>query len=162
MHKLLLIFWLLLMLPYQAMAAIDVYDFPADDQRKRYQKFLEELRCPKCKNNNLAGTNSEIADDLRRELHKMVLEGKTDAEIIDFMVSRYGDFVLYRPPVQGNTMALWFGPVVFLVIGLGAVGWIVLRRRKLVTAEAQLTEDEQKQLAAILESEKADIQKTKN
>ncbi|MCR6653840.1 MAG: cytochrome c-type biogenesis protein CcmH [Cellvibrionaceae bacterium] len=162
MHKLLLILWLLLMLPYQAMAAIDVYDFPTDDQRKRYQKFLEELRCPKCKNNNLAGTNSEIADDLRRELHKMVLEGKTDAEIIDFMVSRYGDFVLYRPPVQGNTIVLWLGPLVFLVIGLGTVGWIVLRRRRLLTAEPGLTEDEQKQLAAILEAEKADLQKSKN
>jgi Uncharacterized protein involved in biosynthesis of c-type cytochromes len=162
MRKLLLILWLILMLPLQAMAAIDVYDFPSDDQRKRYQKFLEELRCPKCKNNNLAGTNSEIADDLRRELHKMVLEGKSDAEIIDFMVSRYGDFVLYRPPVQKNTIALWAGPVVFLVIGLGTVGWIVLRRRKFVASRAELTEDEQRQLAALLEAEKAGSQKSKN
>lgn len=162
MRKFFLFFWIVLILPGQVIAAIDVYEFPTEGERKRYQKFLEELRCPKCKNNNLAGTNSEIADDLRRELHKMVLEGKTDDEIISFMVSRYGDFVLYRPPVQGNTIALWAGPVVFLLIGLGAVTWVVLRRRKLDGAEAELTEEEQKQLAAILESEKAGSQKSKN
>lgn len=162
MRNFLLILWLVLMLPHQVMAAIDVYDFPSEDQRKRYQKFLEELRCPKCKNNNLAGTNSEIAVDLRRELHKMVLEGKTDEEIVDFMVSRYGDFVLYRPPVQGNTIALWAGPGVFLLIGFGVIAWIVLRRRRLSGAAAGLTEDEQQQLAAILEQEKARSQKSKN
>lgn len=162
MRKFLLLFWIVLSLAGQAMAAIDVYEFPTEDERKRYQKFLEELRCPKCKNNNLAGTNSEIADDLRRELHKMVLEGKSDDEIIDFMVSRYGDFVLYRPPVQTNTIALWAGPVIFLLIGFGAIAWIVVRRRGLNAAETALTEEEQRQLAAILESEKADSKKSKN
>lgn len=162
MRKFLLLFWTILILPCQVMAAIDVYEFPSENERKRYQKFLEELRCPKCKNNNLADTNSEIADDLRRELHKMVLEGKTNDEIIDFMVSRYGDFVLYRPPVQGNTIALWAGPFVFLLIGLGAVAWVVLRRKKLSASDAELTEEEQRQLSAILESEKADSQKSKN
>lgn len=162
MRKFLLLCWIVLSLSGQAMAAIDVYEFPTEDERKRYQKFLEELRCPKCKNNNLAGTNSEIADDLRRELHKMVLEGKSDDEIIDFMVSRYGDFVLYRPPVQTNTIALWAGPVIFLLIGFGAIAWIVVRRRGLSAAETALTEEEQRQLAAILESEKADSQKSKN
>ena len=162
MRKFLLLFWTILILPCQVMAAIDVYEFPSENERKRYQKFLEELRCPKCKNNNLADTNSEIADDLRRELHKMVLEGKTNDEIIDFMVSRYGDFVLYRPPVQGNTIALWAGPFVFLLIGLGAVAWVVLRRKKLSASDAELTEEEQRQLAAILESEKDDSQKSKN
>lgn len=162
MRKFFLLFWTVLILPCQVMAAIDVYEFPNEDQRKRYQKFLEELRCPKCKNNNLAGTNSEIADDLRRELHKMVLEGKSDDEIVDFMVSRYGDFVLYRPPVQGNTIALWAGPVVFLLIGLSAIGWVVVRRKRLGSAEAELTEEERKQLAALLESEKSGSQKSKN
>lgn len=162
MRKFLLLFWIVLIMPGQIMAAIDVYEFPTEDERRRYQKFLEELRCPKCKNNNLAGTNSEIADDLRRELHKMVLEGKSDDEIIDFMVSRYGDFVLYRPPVQSNTIALWTGPVIFLLIGLGTIAWVVVRRRGLSSAETALTEEEQRQLAAILESEKADSQKSKN
>lgn len=92
----------------------------------------------------------------------MVLEGKSDDDIIDFMVSRYGDFVLYRPPVQGNTIALWAGPVIFLLIGLGAVALVVLRRRRLNVAESELTEEEQKQLADILESEKAGSQKSKN
>lgn len=162
MPKFLLILWIILMAPYQVMAAIDVYEFTDEDDRRRYQKFLEELRCPKCKNNNLAGTNSEIAEDLRRELHKMVIEGKSDEEIIDFMVSRYGDFVLYRPRLQRNTIALWGAPIVFLLIGLGTVGWIVARRRNLVNARAELSEEEQKQLAAILASEKNGSKKSKN
>lgn len=162
MHKILLILWVILLAPHQVMAAIDVYEFSDEDDRRRYQKFLEELRCPKCKNNNLAGTNSEIAEDLRRELHKMVIEGKTDEEIIDFMVSRYGDFVLYRPRLQANTIALWAGPVVFLLTGVVAIGWIVVRRRRLASAKAELSEEEQKQLAAILASENNGSQKSKN
>lgn len=133
-----------------AHAAIDVYEFDNDEQRKRYQTFIQELRCPKCKNQNLAGTNSQIAIDLRRELHRMVMEGQSDEQIIDFMVSRYGDFVLYRPPIKGNTLILWLGPVFFLIIGGGCIGWIVMRRRKFVNASEELSEVEKNQLAAML------------
>lgn len=136
-----------------AHAAIDVYEFDTDEQRKRYQHYLEELRCPKCKNNNLAGTNSQIADDLRRELHRMVMDGRSDEEIIDFMVTRYGDFVLYRPPVQKNTVFLWAGPFVFVLIGLSCVAWIVYRRRKFVNSTEELTEQEQNQLRSMLSTE---------
>lgn len=133
-----------------AHSAIDVYEFDNDEQRKRYQTFIQELRCPKCKNQNLAGTNSQIAIDLRRELHRMVMEGQSDEQIIDFMVSRYGDFVLYRPPIKGNTLILWLGPVFFLIIGGGCIGWIVMRRRKFVNASEELSEVEKNQLAAML------------
>lgn len=133
-----------------AHGAIDAFEFETDEQRKRYNVFLEELRCPKCKNQNLAGTNSEIAEDLRRELHEMVLENRSDDEIIDFMVTRYGDFVLYRPPVQGNTMFLWLGPFLFVFIGAACIGWIVYRRRKYVNSAEELTEQEQNQLRSML------------
>lgn len=134
-----------------AHAAIDVHDFESEVQRERYQKFIEELRCPKCKNNNLAGTNSQIAVDLRRELYRMVTEGKSDEHIIDFMVTRYGDFVLYRPRLQSNTVALWVAPFVFAGVGLLVIALIVWQRKKLVKQPAQdLSEDEQKRLSDLL------------
>ncbi|MCH2219517.1 MAG: cytochrome c-type biogenesis protein CcmH [Dechloromonas sp.] len=81
----------------------------ADDPvaEKRLTKLSEELRCLVCQNQNIADSNAELAQDLRREIRGMIKEGKSDKEIIDFMVARYGDFVLYRPPVQGNTLLLW-------------------------------------------------------
>ena len=142
--------------------AVDVYEFSSEDRRERYQKFIEELRCPKCKNNNLAGTNSQIAEDLRRELYKMVEEGKSDKEIIDFMVARYGDFVLYRPPVQKNTLALWFAPLVLFGVGLIIIGVVVWSRRRLVkTPSAELSEEDKAELDKLLtrkEGSKEDAQ----
>lgn len=134
----------------KAFAAIEVYEFTSDVEEKRYRAFIEELRCPKCKNSNLAGTNSEIAVDLRRELHKMVEEGKTDDQIIDFMVTRYGDFVLYRPRLQENTVILWAGPFVLLAIGAVSIFWIVLRRRRFVKTSDELTSEEKNQLESML------------
>ena len=78
---------------------------------KRLLGLSEELRCLVCQNQNIADSNAELAQDLRREIRGMIKDGKSDKEIIDFMVTRYGDFVLYRPPVQGNTLLLWGGPV---------------------------------------------------
>lgn len=143
---------------FQAGAAIDPYEFSTDDELRRYQKFVEELRCPKCKNNNLAGTNSQIAADLRRELQKMVVDGKTDEQIIDFMVSRYGDFVLYRPRMQGKTLFVWLGPWVLFAIGLSAVVAVVVHRRKIapVAIEKGLSQEEEEQLQALLASADTD------
>lgn len=132
-------------------STVDVYEFSNDAERHRYHKFLEELRCPKCKSNNLAGTNSKIAVDLRRQLQAMINEGKTDAEIVDYMVMRYGDFVLYKPRVQRNTLALWVGPLVFLALGAGIIGAIVRRRSKLKAEAPQLTESETESLRRLLQ-----------
>ncbi|HQQ75025.1 MAG TPA: cytochrome c-type biogenesis protein CcmH, partial [Pseudomonadales bacterium] len=98
-------------------AAIESYDFQNDEQRERYLQLSEELRCPKCQNQNLADSDSQIAADLRRELHQQLLDGKSDEAIVDFMRDRYGDFVLYKPRVQRNTLLLWWGPIglVFIV-----------------------------------------------
>lgn len=128
-RTLFLILWSVCMaLP--AWAVIDSYEFDNDAQRKRYQSFIDELRCPKCQNQNLAGSDAPIAADLRRELHRLLLEGRSDSEIVDFMVSRYGDFVLYRPPVNAQTVALWVAPLVFLLLGLVFVARLVRRRRR--------------------------------
>lgn len=107
----------------------EVYAFDDDKQRERFQRFTHELRCPKCQSQNLAGSDSMISQDLKRELHRLIREGKTDEEVVDFMVSRYGDFVLYRPPLQSNTYLLWFGPAILVFIGLGVFGWVLYKRQ---------------------------------
>ncbi len=93
-----------------------------------------ELRCLVCQNQTIADSNADLAVDLRNQVREMLKQGKSEREIIDYMTARYGDFVLYRPPVKGATMLLWFGPVVFMAGGL-VVLWLVLRRRSRLAAE---------------------------
>lgn len=101
---------------------------------KRLLKLSEELRCLVCQNQNIADSNAELAQDLRREIRTMISAGKSDKEIIDFMVVRYGDFVLYRPPVKGTTLLLWGGPVILLVFGLFILVRYQRRRAERVAA----------------------------
>lgn len=110
-------------------AGSEVYAFDTDEQRERFQRFTHELRCPKCQSQTLAGSDAMISRDLKRELHRLIAEGKTDEEVVDFMVSRYGDFVLYRPPLQANTYLLWFGPALLVLVGLGVFGWVLYKRQ---------------------------------
>jgi cytochrome c-type biogenesis protein CcmH len=126
---------LLLLLSVDSVAAVDVYDFDTAAQRHRYQLLSEELRCPKCQNQNLAGSDSQIAGDLRRELHRLLLEGKTDREIKTYMVDRYGDFVLYKPRFQKSTLVLWVMPVILFITGLVVLTFIVRRRKVKVVSE---------------------------
>ena len=102
----------------------------AEDPRveARLIAIAEELRCLVCQNESLSASRAELAQDLRRELRTLIRQGRTDAEIRDFMVSRYGDFVLYRPPVKRTTWLLWFGPFVLLAAG-GVIWWLIARRR---------------------------------
>jgi cytochrome c-type biogenesis protein CcmH len=102
---------------------------------KRLLKLSEELRCLVCQNQNIADSNAELAQDLRREIRTMIGAGKSDKEIIDFMVVRYGDFVLYRPPVKGTTLLLWGGPVILLVFGIFILVRYQRRRAERVAAE---------------------------
>ncbi|MFZ4500890.1 MAG: cytochrome c-type biogenesis protein [Burkholderiaceae bacterium] len=97
---------------------------------KRLNEISEEMRCLVCQNESLAGSRSELALDLRREIRTLIKEGKSNQEIRDFMVSRYGDFVLYRPPVKSTTLLLWIGPFVLMVGGFFALMVALKRRRK--------------------------------
>jgi cytochrome c-type biogenesis protein CcmH len=117
---------------------------------KRMVAISEELRCLVCQNESLAGSHAELAQDLRREIRTLIGQGKTDKEILDFMVARYGDFVRYRPPVKPTTWLLWGGP--FLLLGGGVAALIVfLRRRTKENAAPQLSEEERRRAAALLE-----------
>ena len=124
--------FLLILLSFSSFAfgAIDAHDFKTDDDRQRYQTLVDELRCPKCLNQNLTDSNSQIAIDMRNEVAKKVIGGQSNQEIVDFMVTRYGDFVLYRPPVQSNTIVLWLGPSVMFGIGIIIFGTIIYRRTR--------------------------------
>jgi cytochrome c-type biogenesis protein CcmH len=109
--------------------AIDVgQSFDDPELQARYEKIIEEVRCLKCQNQTIKDSNAFLASDLRREIRRLLEEGKTDDEIYDFLVARYGDFALYRPRTSGRTLILWIAPGVFLLFGAFAL-WRVVRRR---------------------------------
>lgn len=149
------IFILILLVSAKALAAIDPYEFENETQRERYQQFVEDLRCPKCQNQNLAGSDAPIANDLRHELQRLLKEGKTDTEIVEYMVARYGEFILYEPPFDKKTAVLWLAPVVFFLIGL-AVLINIARRRATSKASSELTQEEQAKLQQLLSDKSHD------
>lgn len=129
---------LLLMLTFQlGNAAIDTYEFNDEQAQKLFRSLTEELRCPKCQNQNLADSNSPIASDLRREVHRMVQEGGDRQQIVDFMVARYGEFVLYKPRLTVSTYLLWYGPWALLVIGVLVV-FLIIRKKPKQQAQQQV------------------------
>lgn len=118
-----MLLWLCV-LPALGASQVDVYDFPSEAHEARYRALIAELRCPKCLNTNLAGSDAPIAQDLRRTVHRLVTtEDMTDAEIRAWLQERYGDFVLYDPPFRPDTWVLWLAPLGFLLLGL----YILLR-----------------------------------
>jgi len=125
----------------------------AEDEavEKRMVAISDELRCLVCQNESLSGSHAELANDLRREIRTLIKDGKSNAEIMDFMVSRYGDFVRYRPPLKGTTLFLWFGPGLLLLVGLGGL-ILYLRRRNRAVNDAPLSPEEQKQADTLLET----------
>ncbi|MBT4832110.1 MAG: cytochrome c-type biogenesis protein CcmH [Porticoccaceae bacterium] len=112
-----------LLLANMAVASTAVVEFSDESLRIRYQQLVQELRCPKCQNQNLADSNSPISEDLRAQVHRLLEEGMSDREIKNYLKSRYSEFILYRPEVNQNTWLLWAAPVVFLLFGL----WVLYR-----------------------------------
>lgn len=99
-------------------APIETFNFDSPEKEKVFHKLSEELRCLVCQNQNIAESNAGLAKDLRLEIYTMISAGKSEEEIVDFMVQRYGDYVLYRPPFKPLTWLLWFGPLIVFIIGL--------------------------------------------
>jgi len=116
---------------------------------KRMVAISTELRCLVCQNESLSGSHAELANDLRREIRTLIKDGKSDSEIMDFMVARYGDFVRYRPPLKGTTLLLWFGPGLLFVGGVAGL-ILYLRRRNIAIKDAPLSADEQRQADRLL------------
>lgn len=128
-----------------AQGVVETFKFENDELTLRYQKFVAELRCPKCQNQNLAGSNSPIAKDLRGELYRLLHEGSSDQEIVAFMVDRYGEFVLYRPRLNWHTAVLWCAPIVLLMVGAFIVVRMTKSRKLLSDANSTNTSLDQKQ-----------------
>lgn len=130
-----------------AYAAIEVYDFKTPAEEQRFQALIGELRCPKCQNQNLSGSDAPIAKDLKDRTYQLMQDGKTDNEIRDYMIDRYGDFITYKPPMRSTTYLLWFGPFILLVM---VILVIVVRRRQTKPDASALTPEESARLAALL------------
>lgn len=137
-------------------AAIDVYDFDSVQQEAQYRGLIEELRCPKCQNQNLAGSDAPIAQDLKQKTYNMVKDGRSDSEIRAYMQERYGDFISYKPPVRPSTWILWFFPPLLLIMLI--VGWFWQSQRRQQTARGQNGVLVAKTTAALTDKEKARIE----
>lgn len=154
MKKLFAGLWLALCLSGPALASIDTYEFANDAEQARYKSLVEQLRCPKCQNQNIADSNAEISLDMRDLTYEMMFkQGRSDEEIVGHLVERYGDFVRYKPPVDKRTLLLWYGPFVLLAVALLSLLLIVLRRRPVMTdpQAGSLSEQEKQRIADLIE-----------
>ena len=120
--------YFLFLLSVSVKGAIDVHEFDTENQNDRFQGLVHELRCPKCQNQNLAESNSAISIDLRNQVAKLVSEGQTDKEVKEYMVQRYGEFVLYKPPVKSSTIVLWLAPAAMLLLAMLVFVFVISRR----------------------------------
>jgi cytochrome c-type biogenesis protein CcmH len=144
-----LIVLMVLLLPLTPQAAEPVYRFETPAQETRFQSLNQQLRCLVCQGQSIADSDADLAADLRREVRRLILEGKSDQEVVDFLVARYGDFVLFKPPVKASTYVLWFGPFVLLVAGIGMLFGAIRKRR----TTPVLSAEERARLRVLLDEE---------
>lgn len=137
MQKTLMIVALCLSALVAAESAIEPRDFNTEVQETRYRALIGELRCTVCQNEPLESSNAPLAADLREQVYVQIMDGRSDFEIRQYMRDRYGDFVLYNPPLAGHTLILWVGPIVLLVIGLATGALMIRRRRKMLDERRQ-------------------------
>lgn len=142
---------LLLLFPILGQGAIEVAQFDDPEQEARYKQLIAELRCLVCQNQNLADSNAELAQDMRRKTYQMVKAGASSDDVVDYMVKRYGDFVLYRPPLRFSTLFLWVGP--FVILAGGVVFLLLFIRRRARQPTAGISESDLKRAKALLGEE---------
>ncbi|MCW8907094.1 MAG: cytochrome c-type biogenesis protein CcmH [Sedimenticola sp.] len=142
---------LCLLFPLLGQAAIEVAQFDNPEQEARYKQLIAELRCLVCQNQNLADSNAELAQDMRHKTYQMVKDGASTDDVVDYMVKRYGDFVLYRPPLRFSTLFLWVGP--FVILGGGVLFLLLFIRRRARQPAAGISESDLKRAKALLGEE---------
>jgi len=133
------------------LAGLEQFDFTGNVDEDRFKELIAEIRCLVCQNQSLSDSDAELAHDLRQEVYDLMQTGQENAQIVDFMVARYGDFVLYSPPVKPSTYLLWYGPFVLLAIGF--LFLIKTVRQRTRQTESDFSEQEQERLKAILGDE---------
>jgi cytochrome c-type biogenesis protein CcmH len=143
---------LLMSLSFDVQAAVDTFEFDTEEQQQRFRQMSNDFRCPMCQNTNLTGSGGGVAEDLRREIYLMIMDGKTDYEIEQFMLERYGDFIFYRPRLMTETLLLWFGPLIFLLLGAWIIMGIIRRARPQTREQVLLSKEEQERLRNMLDS----------
>ena len=139
-----------LAIPVWANEAVPVGEDPVIEARM--VNLASDLRCLVCQNESLAGSHAELAEDLRREIREQMKQGKNDKEVVQYLTDRYGDFVLYRPPLRNYTLLLWFGPLIFLAIG-AATWYATLKRRRAMQASQQVSAEALQQAADLLDEQ---------
>lgn len=132
--------------------AFTLEEFSFDDpaQQTEFRGLIDELRCLVCQNESLSASQADLAQDLRREVYQMMKAGKTKAEVVDFLVARYGDFVLYSPPIKPSTYVLWFGPLALGLVGAAVVLLTIRNKAKARAQDTDLSEAERARLAGLL------------
>jgi cytochrome c-type biogenesis protein CcmH len=133
---------------------VETFEFQDEVTKARFQALSKELRCPKCQNQNLADSNSTVASALRLELYNLLIQGRSDMEIMNLMVDHYGEFVLYRPRVSSVTYILWFGPALLILIGIIVV-IVILRKKPIKKENLMLDEQQQEKLNQLLQPNNA-------
>lgn len=141
--RLIFLFLLFFCLPLHAVVEGHKYPFSDPEQNRRFQDLSTQLRCPKCQNQNLADSNSPVAQDLRDKVYELVQQGQSNEEVVDYMVARYGDFVRYNPPFNIKTLLLWGLPALFLLVG---VLLLIAQKPKTPKQPSKLSEQEQAEL----------------
>lgn len=128
---------LMLLVPFAALAAIDVHEFETQQQSERFRELTHQLRCPKCQNQAIADSDAQISRDMRERVASMIRAGKSNDEIVNYFVARYGTFVNYKPPVTAETLMLWAGPALVFVAGIFLVLWQLRRAARAAKKEEQ-------------------------
>ena len=157
--RLILFLTLAVLLTPLSAAPVVTYEFASEEQEALFNKLSNELRCLVCQNQAISDSNAELAKDLRDEIYGMLQQGKSEEEIIEFMVTRYGDFVLYNPPMKPMTWLLWFGPAFALIAGFFFVVRIINRQKQAVVTE--ISSEDTERLKA-LQSEAQAMTKTED
>ncbi len=151
MVRMLSVLLLVLLSPLAQAEVANVYEFDTAEQEQRFQDLIVELRCPKCQNQNIADSNAPISKDMRAEVYRRMRAGASNDEIVDALVARFGEFILYKPQVEKRTILLWATPAIAVLGGLLVVAGVVLRaRRRQTEPEPALSAEEQARAAKIL------------
>lgn len=128
----------------------ELYPLDSEIKEERFQSLVKELRCPKCQNQNIADSNAPIAKDMRNDVYRMVSEGATEDEVINSVVSRFGEFVRYKPQVEARTLLLWATPLLVVLVGVGLIAVVVVRSRRNSDTASALTEEQRRRAEQIL------------
>ena len=139
---------LIISLPFVAQARVEVLKFSSPEMEADYKQLVNELRCLVCQNQNLADSNAELAQDMRKQVAEQLIKGTSRDDIVTYMVDRYGDFVMYRPPFKATTMLLWLGPLVFFIIAAGVIVTFVRNQK---TENNDLSEQQKDKAHSLLD-----------